>query len=803
MPTRIVRRPPQYRFLKALFPLEDPVIDVRLVPADGGGKRVSCLGIDRARAVVRRGVEAKLNVLVGIASRRKAGPGNKGNLNYTAAIFIDADPEDARARKELRAKLKGFEPPPSMLVRSGAGYHAYWLLAKPFSLRTVQAIERYENVLKGLAADFAADFRTTDASRAMRVPGTTNYPGKAKQLQGRTPVPCRLLEPDNGLRYALEDFARFERMGRTQRSASSPVTPYPGLEWDGELPDAVKLLLRNDERLGDLWNGDARGLKDESDSGIDLAIANRLATKLSPVDRDRAGQMIEATLRFRRAEAGAKSKHDAYYKKTVGKALEFHDKPKRVIRSRRDGAAQSTASGGPSDTRRTDTAIAELFVSRFRYEFSWIPEKRSWARYATGRWRPDGKTWMVRRMTQLARQLYREAGAEIDDTRRTNLAEQARHLESAKGIRDAGSIAASLLAIPIARFDTKPMLLNLPNGTLDLKTFVLRDHDPADRLTKRTRAEYHPDARSKRWDDFLERVLPDVEVRTFFQRALGSCLAGRQVKNFFYVYGPPDSGKTTALEAVMYVLGDYAAVTDPRTFLHRRETGGNTPELAQLAGIRMVLTSEMPPRAVLDSALIKKWTGRDTIQATAKYGHPFTYRPQGTLWFVGNDRPEIRHHEKPMWQRLRHLEFGESIPRDERDERFGERLRQPAHAAAILTWLVEGLRDLSRRRWKLEAPRAVEQAGKDHYDQMDPLRFLTEHCIHERGAFEPFGRLYSAYEKWAKEEDVKPIAKGPFGRELTKRGFGEKRMKLEGRQQRVRQGLRLRKKRPAVTDDER
>ena len=52
------------------------------------------------------------------------------------------------------------------------------------------------------------------------------------------------------------------------------------------------------------------------------------------------------------------------------------------------------------------------------------------------------------------------------------------------------------VAISPDELDADPFLLNCPNGTLDLRTGELRGHDPADLLTKITRAAYHPDAAS-------------------------------------------------------------------------------------------------------------------------------------------------------------------------------------------------------------------------------------------------------------------------------------------------------------------
>ena len=75
--------------------------------------------------------------------------------------------------------------------------------------------------------------------------------------------------------------------------------------------------------------------------------------------------------------------------------------------------------------------------------------------------------------------------------------------------------------------DADPYLLNVANGTLDLRTLELRPHAPADRITKLCRGAYREDAESALWQEFLARILPDAKVRAFVQRLIGLSLLGK------------------------------------------------------------------------------------------------------------------------------------------------------------------------------------------------------------------------------------------------------------------------------------
>ncbi len=201
------------------------------------------------------------------------------------------------------------------------------------------------------------------------------------------------------------------------------------------------------------------------------------------------------------------------------------------------------------------------------------------------------------------------------------------------------------LVIPTTQLDADPMLLNVANGTLNLKTYDLRPHDPGDFQTKIASVPYVPEARCDRWKRALEKSLPDPEMRAFFQRVMGYALqGGQEEKRFVLIHGPRDGGKSTFVDSCIRTLGTsarkgdgssdddsggvtryYAETTSIETF--GRQGTGNKPELAYLMGARVVVVNEIPEWKALESRTMKAWTGGDAIEATPKYGHPLKFYP--------------------------------------------------------------------------------------------------------------------------------------------------------------------------------
>jgi hypothetical protein len=107
------------------------------------------------------------------------------------AFYTDIDdPTDAAL-----IQLRGARLPPSVIVHSGGGYHAYWLLDEPTAdLNTAR------QVLQGLARTFGGD--GLSPAQSLRLPGTVN----TKPERGG--AMCHLIEV-TGCHYDLSAFQSF------------------------------------------------------------------------------------------------------------------------------------------------------------------------------------------------------------------------------------------------------------------------------------------------------------------------------------------------------------------------------------------------------------------------------------------------------------------------------------------------------------------------------------------------------------------------------------------------------------------
>jgi putative DNA primase/helicase len=437
----------------------------------------------------------------------------------------------------------------------------------------------------------------------------------------------------------------------------------------------------------------------------------------------------------------------------------------------------------------TDLGNARRLVRVHGDDLLFCPPLNWWLFWDGRRWRRDESEAAMRAARDVVSEIFREAGeitarAQKADTEaeRASLAAKAhQHLdwalksESRPRLEAIVAIARSERKFVILpnTLDRDPRLLNVLNGTVDLRTGELRPHDRGDYLTKLAPVAYKPGQRSNLWERFLDRVIPDPDARRFAQKAAGFTLTGNTGEDIFLlIYGPTRSGKGTFQDALASALGDYALTAELELLAEANRQDGSRPrpELVRLQGARMVSIYETSSRLLLSASLLKSLAGSDPITARDLYGQPVTFRPQFTLWIATNHRPRVPADDDALWERLRELPFSNTVPEEERDPKLRRLLRTDAgHQAAVLAWAVEGC--LMLREEGLGRPEVIRLATQDYRAEMDALRlFVEECCVLNPSAWVKSADLRARYETWAKTNGEKAISGDEFRCSLRARG---------------------------------
>jgi putative DNA primase/helicase len=262
--------------------------------------------------------------------------------------------------------------------------------------------------------------------------------------------------------------------------------------------------------------------------------------------------------------------------------------------------------------------------------------------------------------------------------------------QSLERLKAMWTLAKADLAVSPEELDTDPMLLNVENGTLDLRNGSLRPHMPEDLITKLAPVEFDVTAESPTFDRFLKQILVDKELIAFVQRYLGYSLTGStKERTMAVLHGVGKNGKSTLVELFQDLLGDYSAVANPNTLMQQKHGDATVQyQLAELTGARFVGISETKRDVKLEESVVKQITGNDTISARSPYGKPFGYRPQFKIWMSTNHKPEIPEGSEAIWDRMRLIPFNKRFEGSKADTDLPDKLR--AELPGVLAWAVMG-----------------------------------------------------------------------------------------------------------------
>lgn len=411
--------------------------------------------------------------------------------------------------------------------------------------------------------------------------------------------------------------------------------------------------------------------------------------------------------------------------------------------------------------------IAALYAERLRYDH----DRGAWLLWDGTRWRPD-KKGEVRSLAVEAARRRGETALEILDLDLAKRTERwALGSESGARLREALNHARNLRPIGIehAELDADPWVLGCPNGVLDLRTGTLRSAAPDDLITCATGVPFDPQAPAPRWERFLQEIcVGDAELVEALARAAGYSLTGiTREQVIFMCLGDGANGKSTFLNALGAVLGDYAGHATSGCFEqpHHGETLSN--DVAMLAGKRLVTVEETGENRCLYEQRVKQMTGGDPITARFLYREHFTFFATFKLWMATNYRPRIAGTDNGIWRRVREIPFRATFQGRE-DLDLASTLA--AELPGILAWAVRGC--LAWQREGLGLPSAVSQATEDYRVESDPVRRFLAECVDKTpGARLSATAFYKAYATWCHREDGVLITQTRFGRRLDQLGY--------------------------------
>lgn len=420
-----------------------------------------------------------------------------------------------------------------------------------------------------------------------------------------------------------------------------------------------------------------------------------------------------------------------------------------------------------------DMGNAQRFVDLFGENIRYCYTEKKWYFYNSLKWCVDniGATESMADQSVKAMAAELKAYAQADADEGTDMQKAfEKHMKTSRSNKSKKAMLSEVQHhVPILphQMDKYRMALNTPSGVLNLKTGELNAHKPEYYFTKLTSVDLSSAADCPRWIAFLDEIFDgDRDLIRYIQKALGYSLTGSTAEQCaFFLYGTGKNGKSTFLDVVRDVFGDYAANIQPETIMVRNNSSSAiNSDIARLKGARLVTSVEPNEGVRINEGLLKQLTGDDTVTARKLYSEEFEFKPEFKLWMATNHKPIIRGTDTGIWRRIHMIPFTVAIPDEKVDRNLSHKLK--AEMTAIFKWIVDGC--LLWQKEGLKMPRAVLESVREYRKEMDVISAFVADMCRTSGSV-PAKVLYAAYAQWADANNEYCMSNTKFGIEMSKR----------------------------------
>ena len=341
----------------------------------------------------------------------------------------------------------------------------------------------------------------------------------------------------------------------------------------------------------------------------------------------------------------------------------------------------------------------------------------------------------------------------------------------------AKSVLLSLLKKEFFQHDKRYITFN--NCVLEVSTGKQLAHDPKYMSRVVMDFDYLPNMRFPRWEQFLDEVLPNLEIRLNLQEFCGALLLDRRSYKFefaAYCTGNGNNGKSVFWGAVQNMLGDANSSSFSPTQLF---VSSDKQYNRATADGKIVNVCDDASKENFSGGDYKAYVSNGEMMARDPYGKPFKVRNAPLLVMCLNEMPITTDDSFGHERRQFIFPFECTIAPDKVDIMLPSTLNCVESMQAIFNWIYEGAQRMIANKGKFTVNESMAKAKLDaKLDSNSALRWIRDngYTVVSKDEATPsdwqsVAMLHQSYVEACNKAKVPPIALDRFSKILSNNGF--------------------------------
>lgn len=312
------------------------------------------------------------------------------------------------------------------------------------------------------------------------------------------------------------------------------------------------------------------------------------------------------------------------------------------------------------------------------------------------------------------------------------------------------------------RIPLKNVTLIFKNGKFEQTGFKMEHFS-----TYQLSFDYNPEAKAYIFQKFLDKVLPNKELKKILLEFIGYCFVKKmKLEKMLFLFGSGRNGKSVVNEIIHALLGQENVTSFSVTSLCDPKS-----QTRPLLENNLLNCSQEFGSGKFDLDIFKTLVSNQKIEAKKLYQNPYTIENYGRMISNCNTLPRVTENKDAFYRRLIILPFKVKIPENEIDINLASKIISN-ELPGIFNMVIEGMKRLVEQNNFTYSEIVEEELRKYRRDSNSVLTFLDdENYIPSKTEKVKISDFFQTYQNYCIRNNYQSFSSVKFNEQLRDAGY--------------------------------